>query len=161
VTFSMAIADSITENVPATLRVRACPLLDVACNNPTTEPTSPDPDGVVRLSLPLRFEGFLEIQSEETIPALFFISTPLRPDTQAEALPLISEMGIVALAQSNDAPIDLEQTGVIVIRTYDCQDRSASGVSLSSAGEGQVFMFVQGLPQVGIEETDEDGLGGF
>ena len=161
VIFSMPIVESISMMPPPTLQVRGCSLLDSNCDNPVTEPVGPTEEGLVNVSLPVGFEGFLEIRSDDTAPALFFLHEPLQRDTMAAPLPLISATGLAVLAANNDATLDFEHDGLVVIRAYDCLGQSAAGVELGSDGDGRVFMFVEGLPRVGVEVTDMDGLGGF
>jgi hypothetical protein len=162
VSFSMPIIESISGLPPAGLQVRACQLLDVPCSMPSTPtPVGPSEDGLVHLSLPRGFTGFLEITSEDTAPALFFMHAALERDTQAEALPLISARGLAALAANNGAELDLQSSGLIVVRTYDCLAKPAGGVELTNDRGGQVFVFVEGLPRVGLTVTDVAGLGGF
>jgi hypothetical protein len=162
VSFSMPIIESISGLPPASLKVRACALLDVPCLMPTTpDPVGPSEDGLVHLSLPRGFDGFLEITSPDTAPALFFMHEPLERDTEAQALPLISALGLAALAANNGAELDLSKSGLIVVRTYDCLGAPAAGVEVTNDRGGQVFVFVDGLPRVGLTVTDVAGLGGF
>jgi hypothetical protein len=161
VTFSMPIVESSSELPPATLRVRACALLDVSCLSPATSPVGPSEDGLVHVSLPTGFDGFLEIESEDTVPSLFFMHEPVQRDTLAPPLPLISGLGVAALAANNGAELDLEGGGLVVVRAFDCQGLPADGVRLSSDTDADVFTFVQGLPRVGLDVTDVAGLGGF
>ncbi len=161
VTFSMPIVESISGLPPLTLRVTACQSLDVDCRSPLQPPVGPSEDGIVHLSLPVGFDGFLEVRSDETTPALFFMHEPLQEDTVAEALPLISDLGLMALASNNDAKLDLEAHGLIVIRSYDCLGQAAPGVAFDNDSGGEVFMFVDAFPRVGVNVTDAAGLGGF
>jgi hypothetical protein len=161
VIFSMPIVESISQMPPPTLQVRGCSLLDSDCKNPVTDSVGPTEDGIVHVSLPLEFQGFLEIRSDDTAPALFFLHETLRRDTVSAPLPLISATGLEVLAANNDAVLDFEHDGLVVIRTYDCLGQPAAGIELSSDGDGQGFMFVEGLPRVGAEVTDMSGLGGF
>lgn len=161
VSFSMPIVESISQMPPPSLQVRACSLLDSDCGHPVTDSVGPTEDGLVHVSLPLGFQGFFEIRSDDTAPALFFLHETLRRDTVTAPLPLISATGLAVLAANNDAVLDFEHDGLVVIRAYDCLGQPAAGVDLSSDEDGQVFMFVDGLPRVGVEVTDMSGLGGF
>jgi hypothetical protein len=161
VTFSMPIVESSSELPPATLQVRACALLDVTCLSPATQPVGPSEDGLVHVSLPTGFDGFLEIRSDDTVPALFFMHEPVQRDTLAPPLPLISGLGVAALAANNGAELDLEDGGLVVVRAFDCSGLPADGVRLSSDTGADVFTFVEGLPRVGLDVTDVAGLGGF
>ena len=161
VTFSMPIIESISELPPLTLQVTACQSLDVDCRSPLAAPVGPSEDGIVHLSLPVGFDGFLEVRSDETTPALFFMHEPLQRDTVSEALPLISDLGLMALASNNGAELDLETSGLIVIRTYDCLGLAAPGVALDNDSGGEVFSFVDAFPRVGVNVTDAAGLAGF
>lgn len=162
VSFVMPIVDSTTGLPPADLSVRACQLIDVSCLAPVNPtPAGVGDDGLVHLSLPFEFGGFLEITSSDTVPSLFFLYEPLRRDTVSSALPLISTGALVALATNNGVSLDSTNDGLLLIRTYDCDGQSAANVRLSTDRGGQLFTFVGGLPLVGDHPTSDDGIGGF
>ena len=156
----MFIGDTTTTTAPDSLRVVACALIDVNCENPVTPPVGPDDERAITLELPYDFDGFFEITSDETVPALYFLPQGIREDTFASPLGLISPSALDALAALNGITLDMNK-GLLLVRTYDCDDQPAAGVSLESNREGEIFMFVGGLPIIGAEETRADGIGGY
>jgi hypothetical protein len=54
-----------------------------------------------------------------------------------------------------------DSSGLLVIRVFDCEDISASGVSFSQRQEGVEWYYVDGLPSSLASETGSEGLGGF
>jgi hypothetical protein len=162
VSFTLPVVDSATGLPPPDLTTFACQLIDVNCLTPVNpEPVGVSEDGLVHLSLPFEFGGFVEIRSSETVPSLFFVHEPLRQDTVTQPLPLISTGALVALATNNGVSLDSTNDGLLLIRTYDCDGESAANVHLSTDRGGQLFTFVGGLPLVGDNPTSDDGIGGF
>ncbi len=162
VTLSIIIVDTTTDSPPPDLQVNACQLIDVSCESPVTpEPVAPGQDGSVTLDLPYAFNGFLEMTSEQTVPAMYFVPQALEQDTVVPPLGLISPRALEALATGNGVTLDTEGRGLVLLRTYDCEGNAAAGIELESDRAGEVFMFVEGLPIVGAAQTRADGLGGF
>jgi hypothetical protein len=158
---AVPIVETVSQLPPATLQVHACAMIDPDCLRPITEYVGPGPDGLVHVEVPRGFDGFLEVVSDETVPAMFFMHKELLRDTLEEVLPLISIPSLLALAMNNDAALDLQNDGLMVVRAYNCLSEPAAGVRFEADVEGIVFMFVEGVPRIGAEETDSGGTGGF
>jgi len=160
VDLALAVIDTVTDAPPAGLSARACSRLDVDCDNPLTPDVSATiEDGAVHLSVPQRFNGFVEIRSPTTVPTMYFINQDLMRDT-AESFAIISTLALAGLAAQDNVTLD-PTLGFVLIRTFDCQGAPASGVQLSNDKGGQPFAFVDGFPDVGRDETSGDGIGGF
>lgn len=159
VDLALTVTDTVTGAPPEGLSVRACARLDVDCDNPLTPDVSPAIDGAMHLSVPQRFDGFVEIRSPATVPTLYFMNQELMRDT-AESFAIISTLALAGLAAQGNVTLD-PVLGHVLIRTFDCEGAPASGVQLSSDMDGSPFAFVDGFPVVGRDETTGDGIGGF
>lgn len=156
---ALAVADSLTGAVPEGLSARACPRLDVLCDTPVGAAVAATVDGMVHLAVPQTFNGYVEITSPGGVPTMYFLNRTLMRDT-VEFLPLVSRMALGGLAQQ--ASIVLEpMLGHLLIRAFDCVGAPARDVELSTNGGGTPFVFVDGLPNVGVDVTADGGVGGF
>jgi len=156
---TVAVLDSALLTTPAGLQVRACNRIDVDCMTPALPPIGVSSDGLVHLSLDQGFNGFLEITGPTIVPFLFFVSRPLQTERQ-ETLNVIGPASLQALAGSGDVMID-PTLGFLLLRAFDCQGELASGVSVSNGAGGLPFNFVDGLPNIGADVTDVNGIVGF
>jgi hypothetical protein len=75
-------------------------------------------------------------------------------------LPLVSRLALGGLAQQAGIVLD-PLLGHLLIRVFDCVGAPASDIELSTNVGGTAFVFVDGLPNVGVDVTSEAGLGGF
>ncbi|HKO94441.1 MAG TPA: hypothetical protein VJU61_24975, partial [Polyangiaceae bacterium] len=156
---TLAVLDPALQTTPESLLVRACNRIDVDCMSPALPAAGVSSDGLVHLSLDQGFNGFLEITSPTIVPFLFFVSRPLQTERQ-ESLNVIGPTTLQALAGSGDVVID-PTLGFLLLRSFDCQGELASGVSVSNGAGGEPFNFVDGLPNVGGDVTDANGIVGF
>jgi hypothetical protein len=159
VDLALAVADGVTNTVPEGLTARACPRLDVLCDTPVGAAVAATVDGMVHLPVPQSFDGYEEITSPTGVPTMYFLNRDLLRDT-VEVLPLVSRLALGGLAQQASIVLD-PMLGHLLIRVFDCAGAPASDVELSTNGGGTPFVFVDGLPNVGVEVTADDGLGGF
>jgi hypothetical protein len=113
----------------------------------------------MHLSVPQRFDGFVEITSPSTVPTLYFVNRELMRDT-AENFAIITRAALAGLAMQGNVTLD-PALGHVLIRTFNCERQPASGVQLSNDKEGRPFVFVDGFPVMDRDETTEDGIGGF
>lgn len=156
---SLAVLDPALQTTPAGLQVRACNRIDVDCMTPAVPATGVSSDGLIHLSLLQGFNGFLEITSPTIVPFLFFVSRPLETERQ-ETLNVIGPGALQALAGSGDVTIN-QALGFLLLRSFDCQGELTSGVAISNGAGGEPFNFVDGLPNVGGDVTEVDGIVGF
>jgi hypothetical protein len=156
---SLGLRDPATQATPPGARVRACNRFDIDCANPVQQATQPSSDGLVHLTLPQGFAGFLEITSPAIIPALSFFNPPLQTDRQDEFI-VVGLATAQGLAASGNVVIDPEM-GLLGVRTMDCQGELSAGVEFSNNIGGVPFAFVDGLPVIGYSVSSAEGLGGF
>jgi hypothetical protein len=156
---ALSVADTVTTTVPEGLSARACPRRDVRCDAPIGAAVAAGVDGMVHLPVPQSFDGYVEITSPTGVPTMYFLNRPLMRDT-VEVLPMVSRLTLGALAQQASIVLD-PMLGHLLIRVFDCVGAPASDVELSTNGGGTPFVFVDGLPNVGVDVTADSGLGGF
>lgn len=160
VVYSIQIVDLSTGQIYPDARVRACGVADINCENPVTDTLAVDAEGWVDLPLFRDFTGFLEVTSSEAVPYLFYLNEPLGQSTVEYPLAVISLASLGPLVQLlgvNYQP----GTGVIAVRSFDCQGDTASGVSLSTENDGVTWYFADGLPSSADMATGGDGLSGL
>jgi len=159
VSFSLHLYDPTSQATPPGSSVRACNRFDLDCAAPVDGPAEPAQDGLIHLTLPQGFAGFLEVTSPAIIPALYFFSPALESDRQDEFI-VVGFDTARALASSGSINLDPE-LGMIAVRTMDCTGELSGGVEFSNKKGGVPFAFVDGLPVVGYVVSSSDGIGGF
>jgi hypothetical protein len=161
VVYSLQTVDLSSGQIYKDVQIRACALTDVTCTTPVAGPLAVDDQGWVDVPLFENFSGYLEIQSPETVPYLFFLTEPLGPQVPPEyPLGLVSLKSLQPLVQLLGVSPQ-PNTGLIAFRVFDCAGDTASGVTLSPIEGGVPWYFVNGLPSSTEEQTGDDGLGGF
>jgi len=160
ITYSITIADTLTQLPPPGLVVTACNTLDRECVAPVVDDIHPGPDGIVRAEVPINFAGFFRVLSDSTIPAMLYIDRPLVVDTVADAMFLIGELPFAALIEAEGLSVD-PSLGHLLLKSFDCESQLAPGVSFTSDRGGTPFAFADGLPTPGETVTDAQGAGGF
>lgn len=159
VTFTLGLNDPSTGGAPPGATLRACNRFDLECAAPVAGPLELGPDNRFHLPLPQSFAGYIELTSPAIIPALYVFSRPLMTDVEDEFI-VVSLATAQGLAASSSVQLDT-MLGLVAVRTRDCQGELSSGVRFSNDRGGTPFAFVDGLPVVGYDETNEEGLGGF
>jgi len=178
VTYSVQLVDLSTVQVISNVKLRACGLTDLECNNPVTGETPPDdappspdrggwltPDASGWVDIPLKsnFQGYLEIESiprEAYVPYIFHLPEGELQTMREFPIVMISAtaFGMLVAALQVDYDPDL---GAIGARTFDCQGQLAPGVVLRNNTGGVPWYFQNGLPNTRRQETDDQGLAGF
>ena len=140
---------------PVQLRVVACRNTDVNCEK--AEFTFQDMDGLgdATLSLPRRFEGFLDVRSDDLVPAIWYSSEPLIQDQ--EKLLLVPTRDTYELLSGIAGYMPKPNRGVVVLEAQDCNGHALGGVYFTdSKGTGEPYVIVDGLPNAEYKETVRD-----
>lgn len=159
VTFTLGLNDPSTRSAPPGAALRACNRFDLECSMPAAGPLELGPDNLFHLELPQGFAGFIELTSPAIIPALYVFSRPLLTDVEDEFI-VVSLATARGLAASSSVQLDTT-LGLVAVRARDCLGELTGGVQFSNDKGGTAFAFVDGLPVVGYDETNDEGLGGF
>lgn len=159
VTFTLGLNDPSTRSAPPGASLRACNRFDLDCAQPVSAPVVMGADSLFHLELPQGFDGYLEITSPAIIPALYVFSRPLRTDLEDEFI-VVGLTTARGLAASGSQQLD-PNLGLVAVRARDCLGELTEGVKFSNDKGGTAFAFVDGLPVLGYDETNDEGLGGF
>jgi len=147
------------------ITVQACSKLDVTCANPITAPTTSYAQGNATLSLPAGFDGYLQINGSQTMPALWYFS-PFPVADGHFNVGLFSPASFQAIASAVGATID-PNAGHAITLALDCTatyGTFTAGMSFAcdkTTGETKPFYVVNGLPSTTATATDASGTGGF
>lgn len=166
VTFRMHTQEFILQTPPTNLKVAACRTADATCLDPEAEFEDSEGTGDIELELPLGFMGFLELKSDDTLTALWYLTEPLADDTVNKDLLLVSPLTLSSLALITGYDIDTSK-GLAILEAFDCDRVSLGGVHFDeSKGTGQPFYIVDEAPNVDASVTKRDdvndiAIGGF
>jgi hypothetical protein len=159
VELTLVITDVVMRAAPAGLQGRACAKADVRCETPLTPSVGLADDNALHLSVPQGFDGFVELTSPSTVSTLYFLNRELMRDS-TEALTVVTTVALAGLAAEGNVVLD-PTLGHLLLRTFDCTGEPAAGVRLMTDAGGKPFAFVDGLPNIDLQVTTTDGVGGF
>lgn len=165
VSLTILILDVITTLPPQDLQVRFCPKLDVNCEKPLPGEFDFDVDGRLVTRLQAGFDGYVELTSPTTTPALFFVTQPVLRDTTVQnVLPVVSPESFGRIAQAIGTTLDLDNLGHTYALASDCTGAPAGGVRLdvdrTTATTASYYM-INNVPVASAAATDAAGGGGF
>lgn len=158
--YSVQIVDLSSGQLYPDVRVRACGIADINCENPVTDMLAVDAEGWVDIPLFRNFTGFLEIRSAAAVSTLFYLTDPVQESLVEYPVGLISIASIGPLVQLLGVQPQ-PNTGIVALRVFDCDGNTASGVSLATNNAGMPWYFVDNLPSSTSRGTGADGLTGL
>jgi hypothetical protein len=166
VSFGFEALEFITGAPPVNLSIDACRISDVGCIDPVADFRADNPDGEVRLPLPVGFVGYLDIRGDGILPQLFYSSRPVREDSVGRWLPLVAPSTLTVLAGVAGVAVESGK-GLLLIEAVDCAATPSGGIHFeASAGDSQPFYIVNRLPNfdvtVSVHDEEADmAAGGF
>jgi hypothetical protein len=141
---------------PRGLMVSACRASDLACETPVATWIDARGQGDVVLQLPYGFEGYLQADSEETLPGLYFFTQPLLGATQLGNLLLVAPKTLSSLT-SFTGLASHPDTGLVALEAYDCAGKAAGGIHFEESKPTAVpFFLIDGLPNTDSSLTVRD-----
>ncbi len=149
-------------SIPADVVVEVCDSSALACVRPllTTTPV----DGVVRLSFPADFIGYLQLDSQEVMPAIVEMTRPIGAMRVLPELRMVDTNTMKAFAAMMGVTID-ETRGHALFWAIDCRGNRTAGVSVTAgsadASTKRYYVLDTKLPSVSVDRTDSSGGGGF
>ena len=165
VSLTVRVIDVLTMQPPTDLQVVACSKLDVDCSHPLEAASFLDQTGRLVAQLQAGFDGYLELRSSTTLPALFFVTLPLWQDTVIQStLPLVSAESFHGIAAALGATLDLERFGDVYALASDCAGAPAAGVRFEVDRQNERtkgYYMVNSVPVGSARATDAAGSGGF
>jgi len=157
----------------ANVKAKACLNFDIACASPVAEGTT-DANGMVLLQLYYGFDGYAELEPDETYPDLFPSIHPFLPPpekdipipadpTELEPVHLVfkNEVNMIAAVLQTK---ENTAAGHILGLAIDCEGKTTAGVSLKIDTVGTdtlAYYMNQGLPSKTLGATSTTGEAGF
>jgi hypothetical protein len=171
-TFSLSIADIISEKPFVGAELKACGKLDRTCSMPLSTTTS-DVNGFGALTVPagsVGFDGYVDITGGDNgdgspiFPAIWYPSPNVVSAGWRGRVQFVSYASLQALAALTGATID-PMRGHFAAAAQDCNFAAAGGVTFDADSKDDgttVFYFVGGVPKTGAVQTDPlSGIGGY
>ncbi|HKQ69635.1 MAG TPA: hypothetical protein VJT73_09860 [Polyangiaceae bacterium] len=172
VTFSMNIADLVTEKPYKQATVKACRNTDFMCTTPVDQSMTDD-NGLVSLSVPPGSEGFngyIDItggdngEGSAIFPAMWYPQPPIVAGGWRGTTQFVSIASFPRLSIATGATIDPTR-GHFAANATDCNFSPAAGVSFiadTADKATQSFYFIGGIPSISATETAAGSpIGGF
>jgi hypothetical protein len=154
---------------PPMLDVKVCQSNDRDCLSPIPVPITPDPmrPYIVRIPVPYGLEGYLRLEAPGYVPTEYNFGGPMvgsrdrQPVVIGEAIPMLRTTTMDNL-YADVSETRQPGTGVLAIRTIDCQGQRAAGVLLDPINPvGFQWTLISNLPRGGSEPTDIRGVAGL
>jgi hypothetical protein len=165
VSLTLRVVDVITTQPPADLHVALCPKLDVDCAHPLEGESLVQESGWLTIRAPAGFDGYVELKSPQTTPALFFVTLPVWQDTVLQSvLPVVSRQGFEGIARALGSTLDLEKLGHVYALASDCAGTPAEGVRFEIDRKTEAttrYYMINNVPVASAVATDASGSGGY
>jgi hypothetical protein len=143
--YSFQVVEFISRKAPQNLVVTACRSNDVTCDDPSARFEDTAGTGLVELDLPYGFLGYFEVKSD-ALPALSYLTKPLKADRVDRDLQVASDTTVQALASVAGIPYEPSK-GIAMVEAFNCDQTPAGGVHfLESKGSATPFYLVNHLP---------------
>ena len=165
VSLTIRVADVVTMQAPVDLQAKFCPKLDVDCSHPLSGAVAFDELGRMVAQFQAGFDGYIELTSAMTMPALFFVTLPIWQDTVIQnTLPVVSVENFLGIANALGTTVDLAQLGEAYVMASDCSGAPAEGVRFEVDRQTVTtkrYYMVNNVPVGSATATDAAGSGGF
>ena len=143
--YSFQVVEFISRKAPQNLVVTACRSNDVTCDDPSARFEDAAGTGLVEFDLPYGFMGYFEVKSD-ALPALSYLTKPLKADRVDRDLQVASDATVQALASVAGIPYEPSK-GIAMVEAFNCDATPAGGVHfLESKGSATPFYLVNHLP---------------
>jgi hypothetical protein len=166
ITFEMAVREFVSEMPPKGLKALACGGTDATCMNPVASFEDPDGMAVIKLDLKQGFDGFIRVTSDETLPALWYVTVPLNKDHVAKPLAAVSPGTLDVLVGLTGYPLDTSK-GLVIMEAFGCDGKAAGGVHFEEERRSaRPFYIINERPNIAATVTVRDDVadlapGGF
>jgi hypothetical protein len=156
--YGFQVVEFVSRKPPANIVVQACRGNDVGCSDPVARWEDKDGTGMVDMNLPYNFLGFFQVQSD-ALPALSYLTKPLRADKQDRDLQVVAQSTVSLLAAVDGTTSFEPSAGLVLVEAFDCAHMPGAGVHFEeSKGTAHPFYIVNRVPnsQVNASVYDED-----
>jgi hypothetical protein len=165
VTFDALVSDFLSNEVLGQFEAKLCRQDDLDCEEPLEDGLSDQGEGLLRVTIPENFLGYLEVTSPGKIPMIVMLNPFLAANsgnTRAAPIPMVTETTIQTMSALIGATFE-EDSGLLIGVAMDCAMVPAAGVEIRvspSVAEGMPFIFRDnGFPSL-ARQTDANGLWG-
>jgi hypothetical protein len=148
--------------------VDICDKLDITCmdNDPKfPKGLNPDPAGIVDLSVPEGFDGFVQVTGPNLVDSRIYVGRPIVDLPPVEEVQLFSPTDINLLSTlAGEEPDPTRGTAIVLV--VDCSGEGVGGVRFetpNSDSDSLQFYLINQSPTIPptATATDGDGFGGF
>jgi hypothetical protein len=148
----MDVVDVVTLRVPDGLSADACMTSDVECESPLAHEIKPGSDGFLEFELPYGFQGFIQLNAPDYVPALSYDSRPYTESVTTSGPAVITPNVLKAISTGDGMASDPER-GLVFLEIRDCNDAAGDGVRIENVGDEQPFYFEGALPAHDLTQT--------
>jgi hypothetical protein len=168
ITFSERLAYESDETAVTMATVDICAKYDLNCTQ--MDPNYPKgivpgANGMVMLSLPQGFDGFIRISGMDVMDSRVFVGLPLFKPPTVQEVRLLRPNEYQLLVAYAKQMVDLTK-GTAIVLAEDCSGMAASGISFKCPNadmQSALFYLINQVPQAPPTSTTTDsaGFGGF
>jgi hypothetical protein len=164
--FEMNVREFVSNMAPMGLRVSACEVNDVSCANAVATWEDTAGTGTIVLDLPYEFDGYLEVQSDDVLSALWYFTQPLRQERMNKDLRIPSPSTVELLAAVSGLAVDASK-GLVILEAFDCSGMAVPGIHFEESKQRAIpFFIIDDLPNTEStvtvrDDTANQALGGF
>lgn len=158
-TVTFQFIDALTRLPPDDIEVRLCTQLDLSCMSPMVAGIELDAEGHGAVDVPSGFQGFFELTSSTTLPAIVPVG-PVVADAESPTVEIVAGFVVTALADTAGVTLDLEK-GIVLMLLTGCEPSGRAGVSFSADVEADSFYLYSLNPDTLALESDDSGQGGI
>jgi hypothetical protein len=137
--------------------------MDANCQSPIGKTYESDQAGMIKVTMPVGFDGYFQTEGDGLYPMLFFPPST-RQQRAPGKLPMVTTAFFDRMFSQVGGPVTADRT-VIMTTALDCEGKPAGGVILTAdvADDRTVGYTIQGgLPSRTASVTDGNyGAGGF
>jgi hypothetical protein len=156
VKYSFNVMEYVSRMPPKNLTVKACQTADVTCRMPVAMFTDSEHTGLVQLELPKNFLGFFEVKSDDALPALSYLTKPVRHDWMDRDLQVSAPSTVMLLSNADMTDFDPSR-GLALVEAFDCDGTPSGGVHFSeSKNDSKPFYIVNRAPNSDVQVSSYD-----
>jgi hypothetical protein len=155
--------DLIRDEPAAGVTAKLCRKLDFDCAQPLVTGMRGDNEGTLTVEVGAGFDGYVELNSPDRLPGIYFFYPPVSGDRVIPNVPLIRSGELQQFAALAGKPV-VSGRGHVMLGAYNCRQEPAEGVRLFSDDADSnttPFYLVKRVPTVTASGTDSSGRGGM
>lgn len=139
--FTMPAREFVSDMPPKGLKVSACRINDLSCADPVATFEDGDGTGNIELELPYAFVGYLDVRSDDTLPALWYFTQPLTKSVVYKNLGMVAPSTLELLAAIAGYKSDTSK-GLVVLEAFDCNKKATGGIHFEQSKSGGLPFFI-------------------